>query len=1216
MNRFLTRKRAKESPDTDSFSPDLPSRSNTPTLPKKGKKWGKKQPEPKPQIDIAAVLPSDDNFRTSALMNGLSARFSMLREQDDPNSKLGKASDDSVLQPKRQSRLYDFGFTKAALTDIAEVSSINGSIRPPFAQRQGSFASAEVFGMDDDSTQGSIMSRARPGEGNVLFGGRQKVYRIPVASSTEPRSKVRGKAVYEDDISLSAFQRMRKEEKERQELEQQLNNASEEDTEKDTSYPPSISSSDYMRRRASTSSASHPSIARSSTAATSIASQGGNVIPSSAPAPKPTTGLERSTTKSRRLYEQGLDQHIHEQQTSALTRLNSIQKQRTHIPGKQTPPPFPNQPKSTSNLHDRFNRPNAQAVRGASPPPSASAYKLTTFGSIRESKSSAGSPVLGYPNSPPLSPPAMSDGEETPLTMLLNPEDRGKATAMGAFNKPKQQFDEAQYLQRQKQMLQGSERAASNRSIDSPAPIDEEPGSDYEQDRIFAQNNPSTIQEESEWPISTTQSDHNISQPASPLSSITSETFARNPKMPKLNMPQTFFSSIGSDSEDELAVSPLESSPTVLQAIPDPLRIPVPISPVEQHPAFRSMDAHIIPEIEEEPVPEDQEDTRPGIDSPTLGTDEAALSGLIRQHLREGSGSSSIYGDHLQAPVAPPVKAMPRVPRSRMTAKAGEDPHYTHSNPWDLDEIDSAYFGEADSPVDNYRFQNQLKKVDESSKPAKVDARSSMEHVPWQQELKNKHSRGGSTETQQEREAFAHELEQRKKAIQENMRTRAENDSRAPSPNPGSDHRKVFGMLRNKSSRESIASKYEPSSAKALKRLGISMNEGSNVSLGRTGTRRSQINGIDELDEGSLRGRPAPNRPVPLTNAQRSVEDMRRKWEAHLQRENSSNGDDSRRTTLHSQSSHGPSVRDRSNSEVSHGGRSRSRSGRYRDDFEVLETPKEEQPEATPVVPQQYQALANLKQSQAAALENPTPPASAKLPIINKGKSGYFEPQNLMPPQLSQLGGSRSAPSSGNTSPMLPHSTSNRPSPHGPSLPHSPPYSASSTPPGSALPTPNLNSASFTRLPPPPRKGSIQKHQISEPTLISTTSNFDTVDLPAGASLKNGQEPASPPPLPPMNPLRRRTHKVFNAFGRSDSAPSVPRLRNSPSPPGQSPGSLERANTSPEEDELGWTRRNKLGNKNRSRNPGFVSPPSPPSPQTQVRLDPSATRGAANGAMF
>ena len=153
------------------------------------------------------ALPSNDDFRTSLLMPGMSARFSMLREQDDPNSMLGKASDDSVLQPRRKSRM-EFGFAKGGLSDIAEVesASLRGSIRPPFAYgRQDSFTSEDGYNSEAESQSGSVMSRSRPGEGNVLFGGRQKVYMIPKAGRSSSKSV--GRTVYEDDIGRSAFQK-------------------------------------------------------------------------------------------------------------------------------------------------------------------------------------------------------------------------------------------------------------------------------------------------------------------------------------------------------------------------------------------------------------------------------------------------------------------------------------------------------------------------------------------------------------------------------------------------------------------------------------------------------------------------------------------------------------------------------------------------------------------------------------------------------------------------------------------------------------------------------------------------------------------------------------------------------------------------------------------------------------------------------------------------
>ncbi|KAI6357685.1 hypothetical protein MCOR31_010189, partial [Pyricularia oryzae] len=129
MNRFRGKRKEKEEPSTsgDHSMPSL-----------RGFLRSKKAPEekPEPQIDIATALPTHDDFRTSLLMTGLSARFSMLREQDDPTSKIGKASDDSVLFPKRQSRMMDYGFNGGiGLNDIAEVESI----RAPFS-RMDSFA--------------------------------------------------------------------------------------------------------------------------------------------------------------------------------------------------------------------------------------------------------------------------------------------------------------------------------------------------------------------------------------------------------------------------------------------------------------------------------------------------------------------------------------------------------------------------------------------------------------------------------------------------------------------------------------------------------------------------------------------------------------------------------------------------------------------------------------------------------------------------------------------------------------------------------------------------------------------------------------------------------------------------------------------------------------------------------------------------------------------
>ena len=236
-------------------------------------------------------------------MSGLSARFSMLREQDDPKSKIGKAADDSVLFPKRQSRLNDFGFHSTGLHDIAEVSSIKTSIRPPFASnRIDSFHSLESSGDDG----GSIMSRAKPGEGNNLFGGRQKIYKIPVGGSNGDMRKMGGRALYEDDVSQSAFQKLRDREREEREREQQ-----ERDDEADSSFPLRSNSPPLLgynrNRETSSTTSSGPSLTRSSTAATSVYSQRTRQSMAIAPlppaVPNQSNGIDRSMIKGKRLYE-------------------------------------------------------------------------------------------------------------------------------------------------------------------------------------------------------------------------------------------------------------------------------------------------------------------------------------------------------------------------------------------------------------------------------------------------------------------------------------------------------------------------------------------------------------------------------------------------------------------------------------------------------------------------------------------------------------------------------------------------------------------------------------------------------------------------------------------------------------------------------------------------------------------------------------------------
>ncbi|MGI4811925.1 MAG: hypothetical protein ACRYGG_01080, partial [Janthinobacterium lividum] len=472
MNKFRLRKKSVSEVDAKNNGPSLENAPPMPTPTSRGRTFRRKKDkaeEPKKELDIQTALPSVGDFRTSLLMPNLSARFSMLREQDDPNSMLGKANDDSVLFPRRQSRLGIFA--AEGLSDIAEVSSLAGSIRPPFAygDRTNSYSSAGEggYGTDDDSSMhGSVMGRAKPGAGNKFFGGRQKIYKVPLGgpqskdlhgSEDDGRSSM-GKALYDDDIHMSTFQAMRATRKQEGDSIDDHGDRSSRENERRNSPP----IAGYNRNRETSSSTnSGPPDGRTSTAATSIASQGGatsfyasaNPALNSKPSPVTTPGLDRPT-KGKRLYGQALDQQMHEQQSSALNRLNSIQ-QRAHGFGGGVN--GPNLSRSTSNLNERFQKaghfsPVIGQRSGSPASPAPSGFNGFDFGVAGDggSRSASKDRENLLRETPPMSP----QGDPT-LVAALEPNDLGKATASGFLNKPKTPYSEQQFAQRQLQLQEG-----------------------------------------------------------------------------------------------------------------------------------------------------------------------------------------------------------------------------------------------------------------------------------------------------------------------------------------------------------------------------------------------------------------------------------------------------------------------------------------------------------------------------------------------------------------------------------------------------------------------------------------------------------------------------------------------------------------------------------------------------------------------------------------
>ncbi|KKF96799.1 hypothetical protein CFO_g870 [Ceratocystis platani] len=436
MNRFRTKRKGKDKELPTMSLPKVSSEEPMPS-PSGFKLFGKGKKsieEPKvEELDLDNALPSQDDFRTSLLMTGLSARFSMLREQDDPNTKIGKASDDSVLFSNRASRGMDF-MLGGGLGDIAEVESI----------RSRQFARMGEYQSSDDGE--SIMNRGKPVDGNNLFGGRQKIYKISPSGTM-------GKALYEDDVSMSAFQRWKIQEKERLMQEQTGSQYDTLVTEPEEQRPPSPPS--FVRKRSvnsptmsSNTMSSIPSLTMStSTTATSLLSESPTDVQTTTSAPpapsvshtqsqpesqsqaqpQAQSTAEKSVARTRRLYEQSLNQELHDHQNSSLNRMDTLARR---FGPRTTEHPIGNM------LIDRGVGPDRRLLAKSSAP---NLKARSTSGSsvhppLDNTKSDELKPPFGAV--PPLSPP-MSDAGEV------------KAT------KPGQTYDESRYAQRQLQLKQG-----------------------------------------------------------------------------------------------------------------------------------------------------------------------------------------------------------------------------------------------------------------------------------------------------------------------------------------------------------------------------------------------------------------------------------------------------------------------------------------------------------------------------------------------------------------------------------------------------------------------------------------------------------------------------------------------------------------------------------------------------------------------------------------
>lgn len=1211
MNRFRSRKKVHDGGDTD--VPPVPSYSRT------FKRGKKPVPEPKqPAVDIATALPPSADFRTSLLMPNLSARFSMLREQDDPTSKIGKANDDSVLFPKRASRLNFF--QRNELTDIAEVDSIHGSIRPPFeSTKTDSYGSLEGYGTDD----GHMMSRARPGEGNTLFGGRQKIYRIPVGARRssgdgngdedgDPAAKkgMGGRALYGDDVASSTFPSLW-----RQDAQESPEVSSEPPSVQPTRVPQrsdSPSGSYNQNRETISSTASIQMESRSSTAATSVASQKsvtggpGNSVGSSQPtsvtaSDSATTPLtERHPTKSRRLYGQGLDQHIYDQQSSAMHRLESLQRQRAT--GATSLPRNLSQPGSGTKLQERYQRSGASnissAYRAASPPPSSSPSRLREFelGLTADGPSTVNrQPNAAYCRSPPLSPP-MSPIADPKLVAALEPNDVGKATALGAFNKPQKQYDEQQYLERQIQLQQ---TPPLTRPFSPPAlSIDQQtmhrPRGDSPVSPLSRSNSLETHQT-GDPSIRVVSAIQHVGQgehhPTESKESERGETFLSAATPSDLSPSPMSEIGPGNNSSHQTPSSYQHPSKWVFGN-------PRPEKPRDiDHPIHRqnhdyqseekSVDYSMESRVKHRPENISLDHGKPKIsdaDSPTLGpaNEVTGLNGLVHTHLRNDSGQSSIYPEPSPRLVSNFPDDLPTSNHSfNHEAEPRSSETFFRKSTWENEglHVKQPTTGEAGHPPVaippplSVRARHILEQAvalqnHNSSKAHQLLGNENTDRavgqgaprgapkvasIPtWQEQLKIHHTRGGSTETEKERQSFANELAERRRMVQDNLKSFVENESRSSSPMPGNrtlEHSPSkpgtsFGILRSKTSKGTLAARQDHPS-KAMKMLGISISPGTS-----SGSLQSKQESLLEQEDAANHGSPDLRTPA---HARPSMQDSRHhQHPIHSQRRTEQSNDRHQEyPPRHSPPASKSSREDRSNSDSSdrgfdgRHGRSITQ-GTHGREGNLSYHPSGAQARQHNNFPRPQADLDNAGAISSSAARSQSAMSGrfrSNSKVNTPGYAEHHENQPRYPSPPHNLDTSPSSTYSGHSTP-----------------------SHEASPNVSSITTPIMMAPSYSataRLP-SHRKRSINKHDISDPTFISSTSSVNTVNLPPGASLSNGMghpypgpPPGVPPPIPPLNPRRRRTQTLRQALGRLEKPETTVR----PQPPTSQPESYEERST-------------------------------------------------------
>ena len=1156
MNMFKKSRKGKDQEDILGSSNDATPMSKASRALTRKKK--KQEVAEEPIFDLSQALPDSNDFRTSLLMPAFSARFSMLREQDDPNTLIGKASDDSVLFPKRNSRLMLFNNNNNnTLTDIAEVESIHSAFRPPFADER-SASMSDGYASDDG---GSMMNRTRPGEGNNLFGGRQKLYRIHAGSNKDVSSggMTRGKHMYENDVALSAFQQMRLKEKEQRELreQQELDERTDrssypntEAEEHDSTRSPTTAFSQNRGTQSSTNSG--PSNRRTSTAATSVMSE--------SPVPPQTSHHQISKVREQ------------DANSSAESIGFANSPGFRHVVRDDGRPTFRlSGSRSAVNMRDNYTRqspvpPPPPSFRGMSPPLSAASHPLD-FGLKETTRSNSGASRFQT-----ASPTTQFEFEQDEaLASSVRPNDRGKATAMGLFNKPARNYDDAQFQQRQVQMHEGrnspistSSRAASRASPEpsrSSRPSYGSTSSPMPQEEGYTPQIP-PIPDYPPSPTSGRRSSANstgrrsTSRPRTKSSSSTKEVALKarvdsiirrqnaelaameashlgqkraeegteaSASSTKIDGHGTFFdNSDDSDYEDHR-----RPSATSLRQ-----NMPAPPPPADVHPALReglqdfnfgteelkpstmrdskhSVDSRPLsdkPRQSEHDSVRGVEDT----DSPTIPAAGLGLSGLIRTHLRSGSDRSSM--------LPPPSPLLPGADNARGSISSTTRT-VTESVKSDPFEYDNDRLGvrqptpQAQAPLTPTTAMSLKAQQILGMAMAHRDAQAQNQNTPkigasghevaLEAESSPiidapKHQRNESTETQREQQRFDDELAERRKRIQETL-VSVQERSRSRSPHGG------FSLPRFPG-RSNTGDRFEASGqSKAMKMLGIASGPRDQPS--------PRIPMDNERDRSRTPGSRQGHRPSPPHDRERSQGRQTPNSGRPGARPGPNYGYDRPPPPRSTTPSSRPGARSRSNSAAADRSTSRNK---HIPDFDPAMMPGAfpGSPFAS-ASPQNEQGQRSDSSASQSYVRNGSSAAS------NYGERSYFNAKSLVPAgPLDMARGFTPRPSP-------------RPSPNPGEGVHQSQFVTPMSPPSSAMPSPNPAVANSTNgrttpsaipgraTPSGTRKKSVTKGMISDPKFVSSTSTVPLVHLPRDGG--PAVEPMMTPPIPAMNPRRRGT---------------------------------------------------------------------------------------------